>query len=110
MTLIDIDVTKKILKIEYKVEEWNRSIVILNETTFRVYVMLKKAYNYFNKFSICIKVSDFCNRHNHLCQSSSYGDLGVLAPVCINEIAGYGSKYECCIIQRNKCCICIGGY
>ncbi|KAK6793745.1 hypothetical protein RDI58_007198 [Solanum bulbocastanum] len=83
-TQIGVDVNKKILKIDYKVEESNKSMVIHNDIGVGVYVMLKTANSDFNKFSICITVLDFCNRENQLCQISSNGEMGVLAPIIGN--------------------------
>ncbi|KAK4729779.1 hypothetical protein R3W88_022767 [Solanum pinnatisectum] len=91
VTQICADVTKKILKIECKVEESNTPTII-HDIGVRVYVMLKKANNDFNKFPICITVLDFCSRQNQLCQSSLDGELVILAPICISGIAGYDSQ------------------
>ncbi|KAH0727831.1 hypothetical protein KY284_003696 [Solanum tuberosum] len=57
-TQIGVDVNKKILKIEYKVEEINKPMVIHNDMGVRV--------------------------QNNLCQSSSNGEMGVLATVAEN--------------------------
>ncbi|KAK4729924.1 hypothetical protein R3W88_022912 [Solanum pinnatisectum] len=42
-TYIDVDVNRKILKIEYKIEESNTPMVIHNDMGVRTYVMLNKA-------------------------------------------------------------------
>ena len=57
---ICVDMNNKTLKIEYKVEESNKRMVIHNDMGVRVYVMLKKANIDFNKFPICITILDSC--------------------------------------------------
>ncbi|KAH0745359.1 hypothetical protein KY285_007016 [Solanum tuberosum] len=59
VTQIGVDVNNKILKIEYKVEESNKPIVIHNDMGVRV--------------------------QNPLCQSLSDGEMGVLATVAEND-------------------------
>lgn len=49
-TNIRVDVNKKILKIEYKLGETKKSMVIHNDIGVRVYVMSKRANRDFNKF------------------------------------------------------------
>ena len=70
----------KTLKIEYKVEESNKRMVIHNDMGVRVYVMLKKANIDFNKFPICITILDSCDRQISQCK-----EMGVLATVAEND-------------------------
>ena len=70
---IGVDMNNKTLKIEYKVEESNKRMVIHNDMGVRVYVMLKKANIDFNKFSICRTILDSCDRQISRCQGLSYG-------------------------------------
>ena len=77
---IGVDMINKTLKIEYKVEESNKRMVIHNDMGVRVYVMLKKANIDFNKFPICITILDSCDR-----QISQYKEMGVLATVAEND-------------------------
>lgn len=49
-TNIRVDVNKKILKIEYKLGETKKSMVLHNDIDVRVYVMYKRANRDFNKF------------------------------------------------------------
>ncbi|XP_015077475.1 uncharacterized protein LOC107021343 [Solanum pennellii] len=87
-TQICVDMNNKILKIEYKVEESNKRMVIHNDMGVRVYVMLKKVNIDFNKFSICITILDSCDRQICQCQGLSYGEMGVLATVAENNSHG----------------------
>lgn len=48
-----VDPSKKVLRMEYKVEQSNMSMVIHNDIGVRVYLMLKKASNDFNMYPIC---------------------------------------------------------
>ena len=77
---IGVDMNNKILKIEYKVEESNKRVVIHNDMGVRVYVMLKKANIDFNKFSICITILDSCDRQISQCK-----EMGLLATVAEND-------------------------
>ncbi|KAH0642237.1 hypothetical protein KY285_033093 [Solanum tuberosum] len=61
---VDMHVIK--LKIEYKVEESNTLILIHNGMGVRVYTMLKKAANDFNKYPICISKLDNSNNTTEL--------------------------------------------
>ena len=79
-TQIGVDLNNKTLKIEYKVEESNKRMVIHNDMGVRVYVMLKKANIDFNKFPICITILDSCDRQISQCK-----ELGVLATVGEND-------------------------
>ena len=77
---IGVDMNNKTLKIEYKVEESNKLMVIHNDMGVRVYVMLKKANIDFNKFPICITILDSCDRQISQCK-----EMGVLATVAEND-------------------------
>ena len=77
---IGVDMNNKTLKIEYKVEESNKRMVIHNDMGVRMYVMLKKANIDFNKFPICITILDSCDRQISQCK-----ELGVLAIVAEND-------------------------
>ena len=48
---IDTNVNK--LKIEYKIEEGKTPMLIHNDMGVRVYIMLKKSGNEFNKYPLC---------------------------------------------------------
>ncbi|KAH0644976.1 hypothetical protein KY284_032860 [Solanum tuberosum] len=73
---VDINVIK--LKIEYKVEESNTLILIHNGMGVRVYIMLKKAANDFNKYPICISKLD----NKPLCVLRSGSCDGVISDPC----------------------------
>ncbi|KAG5595574.1 hypothetical protein H5410_036806 [Solanum commersonii] len=83
---VDMNVIK--LKIEYKVEESNTPMLIHNNMSVRVYIMLKKAANDFNKYPICISILDNSNNTTELCESSNQ-EKGMLRSVCINGIAEF---------------------
>ena len=51
---LGIERNVKKLKIEYKIEESNTPMLIHNDMGVRVYIMLKKAVNEFNKYLLCI--------------------------------------------------------
>ncbi|KAG5607341.1 hypothetical protein H5410_028833 [Solanum commersonii] len=53
---VDTNVIK--LKIEYKVKESKMPMLIYNDMGVRVYIMLKKVANDFNKYPICISKMD----------------------------------------------------
>lgn len=53
---LGVDLTKKVLRMEYKVEQSYTLMAIRNDMGVRVYVMLKKASNDFNVYPF-VKVS-----------------------------------------------------
>ncbi|KAH0650334.1 hypothetical protein KY284_030246 [Solanum tuberosum] len=68
---VDMNVIK--LKIEYKVEESNTPMLIHNDMGVRVYIILKKAANDFNKYPICISILDNSNNIIELYERSYDG-------------------------------------
>ncbi|KAH0655600.1 hypothetical protein KY285_030482 [Solanum tuberosum] len=86
---VDMNVIK--LKIEYKVEESNTPMLIHNDMGVRVYIMLKKAANDFNKYPICISILDNSNNITELCESSNK-EKGMVRSVCIDGIAEFETR------------------
>ncbi|KAH0743258.1 hypothetical protein KY290_031251 [Solanum tuberosum] len=86
---VDMNVIK--LKIEYKVEESNTPMLIHNDMGVRVYIMLKKAANDFNKYPICISILDNSNNTTELCESSNQ-EKGMVRSVCIDGIAEFETR------------------
>ena len=66
---IDMKVNK--LKIEYKIEENNTPMLIHNDMGVRVYIMLKKAGNEFNKYTLCMRKMYNRSSVNEMCGSSN---------------------------------------
>ncbi|KAK4734635.1 hypothetical protein R3W88_008896 [Solanum pinnatisectum] len=86
---VDINVIK--LKIEYNVEENNTPMLIHNDMGVRVYIMLKKAANDFNKYPICISKLDNNNNTTELCESSNQ-ENGMVRSICIDGIAEFKTR------------------
>ena len=66
---IDTNVNK--LKIEYEIEESKTLLLIHNDMGVRVYIMLKKTGNEFNKYPLCISKLPSIIGTNELCGSSN---------------------------------------
>ncbi|KAH0699697.1 hypothetical protein KY284_013912 [Solanum tuberosum] len=84
---VDTNVIK--LKIEYKVKESKTPMLIHNDMGVRVYIMLKKAADDFNKYPICISKMDNSNNITELCEK----------PLCV---LGLGSCDEVISDPCNK--------
>ena len=66
-----IDSNEIKLKIEYKIEERNTPMLIHNDMGVRVYIMLKKAVNEFNKYTLCMRKIYNRSSVNEMCGSSN---------------------------------------
>ena len=72
------------LKIEYKIEEGKTPMLIHNDIGIRVYIMLKKSGNEFNKYPLCINKLPSIIGTNELCGSSNQ-DSDTITSISINE-------------------------
>ena len=82
---IGVDVAVKTLKIEYKIDENSALMVIHKDMGVRVYVMLKKSTNEFNRYPICITLLDRSNHNNEICESSNQLAFGRFGEFCITR-------------------------
>ncbi|KAG5598638.1 hypothetical protein H5410_030008 [Solanum commersonii] len=83
---VDTNVIK--LKIEYKVKESKTPMLIHNDMGVRVYIMLKKAGNDFNKYPICISKMDNSSNITELCESSNQ-ENDMVTSICNDGIADF---------------------
>ncbi|KAK4726923.1 hypothetical protein R3W88_031840 [Solanum pinnatisectum] len=58
-------------------------MVIYNEMGVRVFVMLKKSRNEFNRYPLCIIISDRCYENNEHFESSTKVAFGTFGSLCI---------------------------
>ncbi|KAG5594225.1 hypothetical protein H5410_035457 [Solanum commersonii] len=105
---VDMNVIK--MKIEYRVEESNTPLLIHNDMGVRVYIMLKKAANDFNKYPICISKLDNNNSTTELCESSNQ-EKGMVRSICIDGITGFDTRQmtigelveSLCVLRLGSC-------
>ncbi|KAH0633676.1 hypothetical protein KY290_037112 [Solanum tuberosum] len=86
---VDTNVIK--LKIEYKVKESKTPMLIHNDMGVRVYIMLKKVADDFNKYPICISKMDNSSNITELCESSNQKN-DMVTSICNDGIADFETR------------------
>ncbi|KAH0654992.1 hypothetical protein KY285_029874 [Solanum tuberosum] len=85
-------------------------MLIHNDMGVRVYIMLKKAANDFNKYPICISKLDNSNNTTELCESSNQ-EKGMVRSICIDGIAEFDTRQMAigelveplCVLRSGSC-------
>ncbi|KAG5598404.1 hypothetical protein H5410_029774 [Solanum commersonii] len=85
---LDVDTNVIKLKIEYKVKKSKTPMLIHNDMGVRVYIMLKKAADDFNKYPICISKMDNSSNITELCESSNQ-ENDMVTSISNNGIADF---------------------
>ncbi|KAH0661269.1 hypothetical protein KY284_026200 [Solanum tuberosum] len=105
-----VDYTIEGLKIEYKVKESKMPMLIHNDMGVRVYIMLKKAANDFNKYPICISKMDNSSNIIEMSESSNQ-ENDMVTSICNDGIADFetmqlsiGELVEpFCVLESGSC-------
>ncbi|KAH0738409.1 hypothetical protein KY290_037114 [Solanum tuberosum] len=80
------------LKLEYRVKESKTPMLIHNDMGVRVYIMLKKSADDFNKYPICISKMDNSSNITELCESSNQENDMVIS-ICNDSIADFETMH-----------------
>ncbi|KAG5594371.1 hypothetical protein H5410_035603 [Solanum commersonii] len=80
------------LKLEYRVKESKTPMLIHNDMGVRVYIMLKKSADDFNKYPICISKMDNSSNITELCESSNQ-ENDMVTSICNDGIADFETMH-----------------